>query len=897
MQRIKIGYRLALSFAIILLLMFLGAAVGLWQLNNVENQAQRLHRADTQVTAVLRVHNHLLTLKSKLQRLALARGEATPFKEEASKLRDAFIKDVAEAITTLELPPRHAKQIQQLESVKLSIPTQVDAMIELAQANDWIGVQERLTDEVEEASRATQALVAEIEAEVTLEQQSAIARMTWVQQQTFLLIITVSLFTLLAAGTLGFSVTRSIALPLARLDAGAQALARGDFDYQLSLNGDDELSHVSAAFNHTATQLKNLYGNLGQMVQERTEELQYRYRQLETSIAVGHHISSILDRDTLLNRVTEFIKERYSYDYVGVFLPDDSGEYLLAQAGIPALDQPGLRLKIGQDGIIGWVAKNCRLTRLDDVTQDNRYIHFEAVPLTRSELALPLLRGKTLLGVLDIRSNRVAAFRLDDLPVLQSLADQVAIAIQNASLYQSEKARRQLAETLHRVGLALSRTLELPEVLALILEHLAETITYDRAAVMLHHKGELEIAAARGFPAEFQPLQVRISVKENDVFQQIMQTRQPLAIPDVLQRADWQQLDGLPQARAWLGVPLPRFDQVIGILSLTREQPNTFTQDEVQLAATFAHQAAFALENARLYDKIYRFTQDLENMVRERTIAVQEAYEQLERLDRTKSDFIQIAAHELRTPLTVLRGYSKMLLNDVAIKESAYRAELVSGIHSGAVRLHEIVNSMLDITKIDQRLLELYPEPLAIDAVIQLVVQNLAEPLAERRQTLTMADMSDLPLLMADPEAMQKVFYHLIINAIKYTPDGGRITIAGRQVDSLPNNPFPGLEIIISDTGIGIDPHYHELIFTKFYQTGQLALHSSGKTAFKGAGPGLGLAIAKGIVEAHKGKIWVESAGYDEKSLPGSHFHILLPLRQETKPANWQESPKVLESA
>ncbi|MFN8460094.1 MAG: ATP-binding protein, partial [Anaerolineae bacterium] len=169
-------------------------------------------------------------------------------------------------------------------------------------------------------------------------------------------------------------------------------------------------------------------------------------------------------------------------------------------------------------------------------------------------------------------------------------------------------------------------------------------------------------------------------------------------------------------------------------------------------------------------------------------------------------------------------------------------------------------------------------------------------PLAERNQTLTVADMSHLPLLMADPDAMQKVFFHLIVNAIKYTPDGGHITIVGQQVNPADNGIFPGLEIIISDTGIGIDPHYHELIFTKFYQTGELALHSSGKTSFKGAGPGLGLAIAKGIVEAHKGKIWVESTGHDEKTCPGSHFHILLPLRQESKPTNWQESPKVLES-
>jgi signal transduction histidine kinase len=251
-------------------------------------------------------------------------------------------------------------------------------------------------------------------------------------------------------------------------------------------------------------------------------------------------------------------------------------------------------------------------------------------------------------------------------------------------------------------------------------------------------------------------------------------------------------------------------------------------------------------------------------------------------LDRTKSDFISVAAHELRTPLTVLRGYSKMLLNDASIKESSHRLELVKGIHTGAMRLQEIVTSMLDITKIDSRVLELYPEPLYLPSVIELAAQTFTEPLAERNQTLTIADMSDLPSIMADPDALQKVFYHLIVNAIKYTPDGGKITISGRCLNGEASLPSPSIEIVVSDTGIGIDPDAHELIFTKFYQTGELALHSTGKTVFKGAGPGLGLTIARGIVEAHHGKIWVESQGHDEETFPGSHFHVVLPLRQRS---------------
>jgi signal transduction histidine kinase len=141
--------------------------------------------------------------------------------------------------------------------------------------------------------------------------------------------------------------------------------------------------------------------------------------------------------------------------------------------------------------------------------------------------------------------------------------------------------------------------------------------------------------------------------------------------------------------------------------------------------------------------------------------------------------------------------------------------------------------------------------------------------------------LSGIPAIEGDFEALQKVFYHLIVNAIKYTPNGGKITIYGRiLVDSHIDLPREGVEIVVQDTGIGIDPHSHDLIFTKFYQTGKVALHSSGKTAFKAGGPGLGLAIARGIIEAHRGKLWVESSGYDEVGLPGSAFHVALPLRQ-----------------
>lgn len=629
------------------------------------------------------------------------------------------------------------------------------------------------------------------------------------------------------------------------------------------------------------------YAKLREESERRRQESHYRAGQLETSLAVGQSINTILDLDVLLARVVELIHERYGHYYVGIYLIDDDGQHVQEEASAGKMGRPllpgGLALKVGEEGLIGWVAANGQPARVDNVAQDERYMQVAVLSDTQSELALPLCVGDNLLGVLDLQSKYLAAFPESDMPFLQLLADQVAIAIYNASLFAREKTARRVAEMLHHTGHLLNSTLDWSEVLDLILQQLADIVPYDRGSMLIPKETELEFVAFRGYPDDFQPGEARISIEEDtdEIYREMYRTKRPLCIPDVLQRADWQQMPNLPQARSWLGVPLIHSDEVVGMLSLTREKPTPYNDGEIELATAFASQAAVALQNASVYAQLAKFNQMLEYEVRSRTSAIQEAHEQLARLNDTKSDFINVVSHELRTPLTLVRGYSQMLLTDKNLPENDFLLQLVHGIHGGAIRMGEIVNSMLDVLKIDTQALELYAEPVSIAPMLQMVLIQFEESLAERDLTLTVEDLSGIPAIEGDFEALQKVFYHLIVNAIKYTPNGGKITIYGRiLVDSHIDLPREGVEIVVQDTGIGIDPHSHDLIFTKFYQTGKVALHSSGKTAFKAGGPGLGLAIARGIIEAHRGKLWVESSGYDEVGLPGSAFHVALPLRQ-----------------
>jgi signal transduction histidine kinase len=275
---------------------------------------------------------------------------------------------------------------------------------------------------------------------------------------------------------------------------------------------------------------------------------------------------------------------------------------------------------------------------------------------------------------------------------------------------------------------------------------------------------------------------------------------------------------------------------------------------------------------------------ELETLVQKRTADLQNAYDRLERMDRAKSDFINIASHELRTPLTVMKGYSQMLLDNAAVQQNEFLRNLASGIYGGTGRLAEIVNNLLDAAKIENQVLAIAPGPVILSSLVDFVLSGLSNSIAERRLIVQIVGLHDLPIIQADLNGLRKVFYHLVGNAIKYTPDGGKITISGRCLAEAQAGPGESaVEIMVADTGIGIDPAMHDLVFAKFYQTGAVSLHSTGKAKFKGGGPGLGLAIARGIVEAHGGRIWVESPGCDEDKCPGSQFHVVLPLVQKVE--------------
>jgi len=295
-----------------------------------------------------------------------------------------------------------------------------------------------------------------------------------------------------------------------------------------------------------------------------------------------------------------------------------------------------------------------------------------------------------------------------------------------------------------------------------------------------------------------------------------------------------------------------------------------------------------------------QYSKKLVERLESKIIELEEANRRLQKTDKLKSDFITLTAHEFRTPITLVYGYARLLQSTIL---DSQQPELIEGtvgqlgerICHSVQRLNEAVNDVLNISLIQSDEMRLDYTPVSLANLVNSALNELNPAENGRELTIAQEDLDTLPLVMGDEERLQLVIWNILSNAIKFTPDGGSVTIKGWVVDSLAslsaeNSTFSNLEfnnpeveqgiiILIHDTGIGIDPTEQKEIFEHFYIVGNTDYHTSSKTAFGGGGMGLGLPISYGIVKAHGGRIWVESAGRNIEKNLGSTFYVLLPLR------------------
>ncbi len=263
--RLNIGPRLILGFVFIILSMLAADAVILWQFHLVRTQAERLNGIDQKLVAILRVHTSLVAFHDRLEDLADSK-DIGRLVTEGERLRTAVLEDSRDAMNAFSLVPfdfqRDPTILPILQAVQSALPAQLEAITTLANAGDWRAVRQRLANQVTAMQSVTLGLVARVDHETGEEQAQAVLNIRRVERLVFWVVPLTAMFTLLIAATLGLAITRSITQPLARLVQGSKALARGEFQHQVSVTGKDELAHVGQVFNDTARRLQYLYATL-----------------------------------------------------------------------------------------------------------------------------------------------------------------------------------------------------------------------------------------------------------------------------------------------------------------------------------------------------------------------------------------------------------------------------------------------------------------------------------------------------------------------------------------------------------------------------------------------------------------------------------------------------------
>lgn len=379
--------------------------------------------------------------------------------------------------------------------------------------------------------------------------------------------------------------------------------------------------------------------------------------------------------------------------------------------------------------------------------------------------------------------------------------------------------------------------------------------------------------------------------KTSPFYQQLTAHQLPIAQFDLEYNRQYLKMDPVEMAffaslQMSAYAPIIVEDALIGILmSGPKNNDIPFYQRDLDLLATMGDQAGVALRNARLVADLRHLNLTMKTL----NEGLEEANEQFEKLDSVKTDFITIASHELRTPLAQIKGYTDILdaLNEQGMLDHDQTAGMVANLRKAIERTETLIGDMLDVSQLDVNAMDLRFTQTSPEAVVRMAIEPLTDPIRQRKLTLSARGLRGLPTIQADMQRLVQAFRNIVVNAIKFTPDGGRIEItASLQPGSVPEDET--VLVAISDSGVGIDAENLELIFEKFYRAYDPGLHSTGTYKFLGAGPGLGLTIARGVIESHGGRIWAESSGHNMETCPGTTFYVLLPV---SPPEN---APRVL---
>ena len=475
----------------------------------------------------------------------------------------------------------------------------------------------------------------------------------------------------------------------------------------------------------------------------------------------------------------------------------------------------------------------------------------------RSTVQVPLLRGDEVVGVIGVTRAEPGGFSPAEIALLRTFADQAVIAVENTRLLAELQARtaelqRSVSQltALGEVGQAVSSSLDLETVLTTIVSRAVELSGLDGGTVFEYNETAEEFVQ-RATTGTARVLAGRAGVRKGEgVVGQTAATLEPVQVPDIRVAGAYESRvrEALLEAGvcAILAVPIIREGRVLGGLAVNRNEPGDFPPETVDLLRTFAAQSALAIQNARLF-------------------------RQLEVANRHKSEFLASMSHELRTPLNAILGYSEMLQEEAQDLGQPGLVPDLAKINAAGKHLLELINAVLDLSKIEAGKMEVYLERFAVSALIDEIAA-VVRPLADRRgNTLRIACAPGVGEMRADQTKVRQTLFNLLSNACKFT-GGGTVSLGVRR-ERAPARGADEIVFEVADTGIGMTEEQMGRLFQDFSQ-------ADASTAKKYGGTGLGLALSRRLCRMMGGDIAVAS-----EPDRGSTFTVRLPAEVEERTA------------
>jgi len=610
-------------------------------------------------------------------------------------------------------------------------------------------------------------------------------------------------------------------------------------------------------------------------------------------LEISKALMSEMNLERLAQLTLETAQHALGADRVSLMLLNEERQELSISAARGLSDEvvATTRVKVGQ-GLAGLAAQMRKPLLLPDQVENDPVIQAQSPDgstsspqrlveglLTQrdtgSAICVPLMLKDRVLGVLNAsRPLGGAPFRQDDVDLLSILCGQIAVAIENARLFEQaqweitrrkrmeEELRRRNEElmTLNAIATTIGQSLDLDHILNATLDKVLEVIEIDAGWMQLlnEDEGVLSLVAHRGFSQEMIEETKIINLGES-MIGKVAQSGQSIVV-DRITEDPWFSIetDRPKTLHTFAGVPIKSKDKVLGVLGVFSRSPRQLSSQEVQFLTATGHQIGVAIENVRLAEEASEI-------------------EILRELNRLRSELIANVSHELRTPLGLIKIFCTTLLRKDVDFDHETQREFLRDIEEETDKLEKIVDNLLDLSQMKDGRLRLDKRPTDVGQLAKKVMETIKlEMGVQPPQHRFVHDFPSDPLVATvEPKRIEQVLRNLLSNAIKYSPEGGSITVQGRGDKRQ-------LLIQVSDQGIGIPPEELDRVFERFYRVENEIIQSV-------RGAGLGLTVCQGIIEAHGGRIWVESTiGV------GSNFYFTLPVGAGQSPDGSTSSPQRL---